>query len=104
MTKQQHTFRKPISLLLVFLMFMGIFGIMSMHVLSTRTDDWSERRSALLADAVNYLKNARQADGSFGSYTELVNETAEAAAAIRYAEPTYDTSATADWLQQNGSR
>ena len=104
MTKQQQTFRRLVSLLLVFLMLMGVFGIMSIHVRSTRTDDWQQRRSALLVDAVNCLKNARHEDGSFGSYTGLVNETAEAAGAVRYAEPAYDTALTADWLRQNGSR
>ena len=88
MTKQQQTFRRLVSLLLVFLMLMGVFGIMSIHVRSTRTDDWQQRRSALLVDAVNCLKNARHEDGSFGSYTGLVNETAEAAGAVRYAERT----------------
>ena len=104
MTKQQQTFRRLVSLLLVFLMLMGVFGIMSIHVRSIRTDDWQQRRSALLVDAVNCLKNARHEDGSFGSYTGLVNETAEAAGAVRYAEPAYDTALTADWLRQNGSR
>lgn len=93
--------RKKLALLMSASLTINLISIISIKVSGSSSENPEVKQSVMLEQSIDFLKSSCNDDGSFGSYINIINDTAEAAAVIRNYDNS-DISKTVSWLKNNG--